>query len=315
MILQSRETRPATGCLRHEAFFYTSDDDYVAAVRSFVGAGVPAAEPTLVAVPGARGDLLRECLEPRPGLRFVDMAREGRNPGWIIPGLLYAFVSEFAGSPVRVVGEAIWPERTPAAYPRCVQHEALINIALADKPVRMLCAYDAERLDAEVLADAERTHPFLGRGVDRWASPGYHRPEAVVDAYNQPFTEPRPETPTYLFDLADLASMRALVATAAADAGLAPERISDLQLAVNEVVTNAITHAGTPAALRFWCEAEGMLVEVSGDSVLTNRLAGRIPAAPTDDRGRGLLLVNYLCDLVHVYTTDRSTTIRLQMNR
>ena len=136
----------------------------------------------------------------------------------------------------------------------------------------------------------------------------------MVDAFNRPLPEPTRTPSTLLFDASGLSGMRALVAALAGDAGLAPDRVADLRVAVSEIATNAVTHGGPSAVLRAWADGDGMVCEVTGSSVLTDRLAGRIPP-PLSDRGRGLLLVNSLCDLVEVHTDDSSTTVRLHVNR
>jgi anti-sigma regulatory factor (Ser/Thr protein kinase) len=305
----------ALGTLRHEALFYTGEDDYLLCVQSFVDDAVAAGEPVLIAVPGHRLELLRPGFGSRTDVRLVDMARAGRNPSWIIPGVLDAFVSEHPGTRVRIVGEPIWPGRSALAYPRCVQGEALINVALAKHPATILCPYDAGRLDSDTIADAASTHPVLVRDGERRVSAGYGSPEAVVDAFNRPFPDPPPAHSTLIFEASGLSGMRALVAALASQAGLDPDQISDLQIATNEIATNAVTHADGPAVLRVWAEPDGMVCEVIGSSVLTDRLAGLIPPPPTTDRGRGLLLANFLCDLVEVHTDDRSTTVRLHMSR
>jgi anti-sigma regulatory factor (Ser/Thr protein kinase) len=309
------DTGPEAGSLRHDAFFYRDDDDYVTSIRSFVETGLAADEPVLIAVPGARLDLLRTALDARTDLRFVDMARDGRNPAWIIPGVLHAFVAEHARARVRIVGEPIWPGRSATAYPRCVQHEALINIALSDRPVSILCPYDSARLDVDAIADAASTHPYLIRAGDRQPSAGYGRPEGVVDALNLPFSPPEPSAATLFFDASGLSEMRAMVATLARQAGLSAERVEDLRVAANEIATNAVLHSGRPAMARAWLDEEGVVCEITGSSVLTDRLAGRIPPSPVSDSGRGLLLVNYLCDLVQVHTDETSTAVRLHMYR
>ncbi|MFY1671853.1 anti-sigma factor RsbA family regulatory protein [Plantactinospora sp. WMMB334] len=306
---------PEAGSLRHDALFYRSDDDYVTGIRSFVEAGLGVGEPVLIAVPGTRLDLLRAALGGGSELRFVDMAREGRNPGWIIPGVLHAFVDEHTPTRVRVVGEPVWPGRSALAYPGCVQHEALTNIALADRAISILCPYDSARLDVDAIADAASTHPYLIRCGDRQPSAGYGRPETVVDAFNRPFPPPPPSASTLFFEAAGLSGMRAMVAALAHEAGLDRDRIDDLRVAANEIATNAVVHSGGPAAARVWADEEGLICEIIGSSVLTDRLAGRLPPSPVSDTGRGLLLVNYLCDLVQVHTDATSTTVRLHMHR
>ena len=160
--------RPAGGAgadrggLVHPALFYTSNQEYRANLVPFITDGLAAAEPVLVAVPGERIELLRTGLgRAADQVRFVDMTDAGRNPGRIIPRLLCAFVDEHPAQSTRVIGEPIWAGRSAAEYPACVQHEALINVALADRPVTIVCPYDTARLDPAVLADAECTHPLL----------------------------------------------------------------------------------------------------------------------------------------------------------
>jgi len=309
------DTWSEAGALRHDALFYRDDDDYVTGVRAFVEAGRDVGEPVLIAVPGVRLDLLRAALGAGTDLRFVDMAREGRNPAWIIPGVLHAFVAEYPHTRVRIVGEPIWPGRSATAYPRCVQHEALINIALANRSVSILCPYDALGLDVDVIADAASTHPYLIRNGDRQPSAGYGHPENIVDAFNLPFPAPDPSASTLFFDASGLSGMRAMVAALAREAGLPTDRVEDLRVAANEIATNAVVHSGRPAVVRVWSDEEDVVCEITGSSVLTDRLAGRIPPSPVSDRGRGLLLVNYLCDLVQVHTDDTSTAVRLHMHR
>jgi anti-sigma regulatory factor (Ser/Thr protein kinase) len=314
MTITSRVER-GYGSLQHDALFYVDQEDYLSGIGAFVEAGLAAEEPVLVAVPGPGLELLCRAFGSAGGVRFLDMARAGRNPGRIIPGVMHAFVTEHSTERVRIVGEPIWPGRSRDAYPRCVQHEALINIALADHSVYILCPYDARGLTADVLADAARTHPTLVHEGVRRPSPGYGSPEAVVDSFNLPLPEPVVAPATLIFDPTGLAGMRALVASLSSQAGLPPDRIGDLQIAVNEIATNAVTHAQGPATLRIWPDTEGVVCEISGTSVLTDRLAGRIPPPHTSERGRGLLLVNHLCDLVHVHTDGTSTTVRLHMSR
>jgi anti-sigma regulatory factor (Ser/Thr protein kinase) len=84
-------------------------------------------------------------------------------------------------------------------------------------------------------------------------------------------------------------------------------------VAVNEIATNAVIHGGGPGTLRVWSERGSVVCEVSDPGQLIDPLAGRIPPAPDSEHGRGLLMVNLLCDLVRMYTHDASTTIRLHM--
>jgi anti-sigma regulatory factor (Ser/Thr protein kinase) len=241
------------------------------------------------------------------------MTEAGRNPGRIIPAVLHAFVQQHSPKPVRVIGEPIWAGRSAAEYPACVQHEALINLAFADADAIILCPYDAGRLAPGVLADAERTHPVITIGRQRQPSAGYAEPDEVFAAFNRPLPKPPVPPATLLFDHGELAAVRRFVAEHVGGAGLDPDRVGDLGLAVNEVATNAIMYGSGPGTLRIWSEAGHVVCEVSAAGQLADPLVGRIPPDAGSERGRGLLLVNYLCDLVQTHTDRTGTTIRLHM--
>jgi anti-sigma regulatory factor (Ser/Thr protein kinase) len=302
--------------LVHEALFYRDDDEYVTGTVDFLRAGLEVGEPALVAVPGRNGALIRMGLgEDAKRIRFIDMAQAGRNPGRIIPGVLHAFVTEHPGGRVRIIGEPIWAGRSGTEYPACVQHEALINLALGESPAWILCPYDTDALSNEMIDDACRTHPVLVDGDNRWLSRHYAGAGPVVSAFNRPFPEPTEPWVAMTFRAPDLSQVRAVVVDQAVLAGLLPDRMDDLQIAVNEVATNAITHTDGPGRLRVWREADRVVCEITSPGRLVNQLAGRVPPEPESDRGRGLVLVNHLCDLVRLYTDDTQTVLRLHVRR
>ncbi|MGR6318496.1 sensor histidine kinase [Micromonospora soli] len=301
------------GGLRHDALFYDHDGDYVDAVRGFVLAGRSAGEPVLVVVPGHRLPLLRALLDPLDGVELADPAVVGRNPATIIPTVLRDLVRRFPGRRVRVVGEWLWPGRRPAAYPHCVAHEAMVNLALADEPLTARCLFDRSRLPAGALADAEHTHPWLWRGRVPRPSAGYRPPRAVLARLDRPLPPPPGDAVTLPVDAAGLAALRTAVAAVAQAAGLGGERVEDLRISVTELASNALTHGTGPATARCWAAAGEVVCEVSGPGELDDPLAGRIPPAVASVRGRGLLLVHRLSDLVDVRVADGVTTVRARL--
>jgi anti-sigma regulatory factor (Ser/Thr protein kinase) len=303
-----------TGDFVHQALLYRDPAEFLAGTVPFVESGLAAREPVLVAVPGANVDLLGGSLGGAADLvRFADMTQAGRNPGRIIPWVLHAFLEEHAGTRVRVIGEPIWAGRSDVEYPACVQHEALINRAFAGRDATILCPYDVAGLDSGAVSDAERTHPeLLGAGPPR-RSPRYG-PDEVVEEYNRPLP-PVPEAATALhFDAGGLAMMRDFVGRYAAEAGLGERRTVDLQLAVNELTTNAVTHGGGHGTLTVWSEPGTVAAEVRDAGRAVSPLAGRVPPAPDRLGGRGLVLVNYVSDLVRVHTSPCGTTVRLYLH-
>jgi len=302
--------------LVHEGFFYRDVDEFLAVTVPFVRDGLIGGHPVLVAVPKPRVDLLRDELGgDADEVRFLDMATAGRNPNRIIPWVLRAFVDEFPDRPVRIIGEPIWPGRAPAEIPVCVQHEAMINVALADTRATVLCPYDAARLHPGVLMYAGRTHPVLIVDGARGPHEGYAEPTGLVALLNQPLPDPPEPVTEVTVDLTGLAGMRLMVAEAGRQAGLARDLIVDLQLAVNEIATNAVVHGRGVAVVRVWLEADRVVCEVRGPGEITDWMAGRMRPADTSERGRGLLLANRMCDLVQTYTCPDGTTTRLHMRR
>jgi len=301
--------------LVHTALLYCGTDDYLDGVLRFIRHGAAVGEPVLVAVPGERTELVRARLGgPADRVRFVDMADAGANPGRIIPKLLCEFIDEHRTGRMRVVSEPMWPGRSKAEYPGCVQHEALVNLALADRPVTMLCPYDADRLDPSVLADALSTHPMVFEHAEWRASPGFADPTSVVDAWNTPLPEPQSVPSTLVFSAPHgPRQVRRLTHDTAVRAGLTGQRLTDMLLAVNELSVNTLLHTGRPGLFSIWC-AEGQLVcQVQDSGHITDRLAGRRCPAPHDTGGHGLRLVNDLCDLVRIHTRPGETTVRLHM--
>ncbi|WP_206784911.1 sensor histidine kinase [Amycolatopsis sp. MtRt-6] len=297
-----------TGAFGHPALFYRGAAEYLAGTVPFVWGGLAADEPVAVAVPGDNLALLRRELGADAArVRLLDMTEAGRNPGRIIPGVLRAFADSHPGRPVRIIGEPIWAARSAVEYPACAQHEALINLAFAGRAGTILCPYDVETLAPDVLADAEATHPVLVDGTGRRPSTAYD-PAGVVGRYNQPL--PVPDGAFELADTTDLAAARALAHVRAAACGLSEDQVADVEVVVTELLSNSVEHGSGSGTVRFWGSDGEFVCEVHDGGRLTDPLAGRHPASPYQPRGRGLLLVNHLADLVRLHTDDDGVTFR-----
>jgi anti-sigma regulatory factor (Ser/Thr protein kinase) len=88
----------------------------------------------------------------------------------------------------------------------------------------------------------------------------------------------------------------------------------DLVLAVNELATNTIRHGGGRGTLRTWREPDTLLVEVLDRGFIEDPLAGRERPPDLTGGGRGLWLVNHLCDLVQVRSSHGGSVVRLHMS-
>ena len=132
---------------------------------------------------------------PTPsGVTFADMAEVGVNPARIIPAWR-EFVDAHAGRGRRLrgIGEPIWAQRSPDELVECQRHEALLNLAFAGaEDFWLLCPYDVEALDPDVIAKAHHSHPAVvaDGGVARAA-----RPTRTSTRSPPRSTEPLPEPP------------------------------------------------------------------------------------------------------------------------
>ncbi|WP_033340523.1 ATP-binding protein [Catenuloplanes japonicus] len=114
----------------------------------------------------------------------------------------------------------------------------------------------------------------------------------------------------------DLSALRAFVAARAAALGLPEERAELLVLAVSELATNTLQHTGGggEVALR---TSRGRLVCDVLDGALTHRTTPAFGHAmpPADAlRGRGLAIVEHLCDEVETSVIAGATRVRIHLD-
>jgi anti-sigma regulatory factor (Ser/Thr protein kinase) len=297
----------------HPALFYRDNDDYLAGTLEFVHAGLSNGEAVAIAVPTARHDLLAIHLAAvADQIELVDLTRAGRNPGRIIGGVLRTFADRHPDRPVRIVAEPVWPTRSAIEYPACVQHEALVNRAFAGRLVTILCPYDTAALDPRIIQDAARTHPALiEHGVRRPSSD--YAPEKALAGHNRPLTAPA-EALRLRVGPGQLSWLREALTEHASAAGMSEDRQADWVLMLTELATNSIEHGGGKATVRLFSEAGQLVGQVRDSGRFLDPLAGRTPALPGQIRGRGLLIVNDIADLVRLHITRGATTLEVRLH-
>ncbi|WP_176993736.1 ATP-binding protein [Nonomuraea jiangxiensis] len=107
--------------------------------------------------------------------------------------------------------------------------------------------------------------------------------------------------------------MRDLVHCFAMEAGMTEHRAGLLVMAVNEIVTNVLEHAGGTGTLRACGDERGVTVHVTDDAgTLTTEHLQRVPG-PVATRGMGLWLVRQVCDEVWLDHPGGRTHLRLSM--
>ena len=299
----------------HEAFFYDSDQDYLARTVPFIEAGLDRGEPALIAVPAANLALLRGRFGRSAShlVRFADMEQLGRNPSWIIPAWRQFVAPHLAaGRRARGIGEPIWAARGADELVECGRHEALINLAFADAGgFNLLCPYDLSSLDAGVIDEALRNHPEISDATESASCVNYCADvPALLDSPLRPIPA---DAEVMHFDDGATGTIRRAAARIAVAAGIAPARINDLAVAVSEAVANSVRHGGGAGRVALWREDGRFLCEVQDAGRISDPLAGRVMPPVDQDGGRGLWLMNQLCDLVQVRAVPGGQVVRLHM--
>lgn len=299
------------GGFAHEVVFYDGVADRPRALLPFIREGIELGEPVLVALPPAAIHALeRELGDDARHVRFLDMVAVGSNPACIIP-VWREFVADHAGAgPVRGIGEPAWAGRREEEMVEAQLHEALLNVVFDQGPTwRLLCPYDVSRLPAWVIEEARRTHPVVGdhghRSV-RYAGHGH-----AVEAFGTRLPRPPRGAVRYPFAIGDLGALREQVADASRAAGLSEGSAEDLVLAAHELATNSILHADGHGLLQIWREPGALVVEVDDVGHIDDPLVGRALPDREAMNGRGIWMVNQLCDLVQVRSGDQGTQVRL----
>jgi anti-sigma regulatory factor (Ser/Thr protein kinase) len=307
----------SSAAFHHEAVFYEGDDQFVDRCMAFVHDGLARSEPVLVMVGGRKLELLRAALGSRAAdVHLANMEVVGRNPARIIPAWS-RFVAENAGTGggMRGIGEPIWAERTPCELSECQLHESLINLAFATADdFRLICPYDTAALPDDVIAEACRSHPVVSSAGVENVSRNYRGIDKAAARFSEALAEPPFEAEELKVTLPTLRAARRLVWRRAEEAGLG-ERAEDFMLAVNEVLSNSLQHAGEGGTLRVWSDADGLVCEVRDGGHIAHPLIGREEPPIGQIGGHGMWLVNLVCDLVQVRSSEQGSTIRMRMNR
>lgn len=299
---------------QHEAMLYAGEEQFLAGTSAFIREGLGAGEPTLVMVAGDKIRLLREELaEEAEGVAFADMGVVGKNPARIIPAWR-EFAAENAGRPLRGIGEPIRADRSAGELVECQHHESLLNLAFAGvSDFRLICPYDAATLPPSVIDEARRSHPSVLVEGNARQSGLYRGHEHASNGFGAGLPEPPAVRHVLPFDARGLSAVRRFAARHAAHAGFATRRMNDVVLAVNEVAGNSVRHAGGQGILRVWRDGGRLVFEVRDEGRIHEPLVGRRRPSVGAVGGHGLWLVNQVCELVQIRSSDAGTVVRLHL--
>jgi transcriptional regulator with XRE-family HTH domain len=166
--------------LKHRLLMCDSDETYLDAAVPHIVEGLEQSECLLVVTTPAQIALVREALDVRSeDVEFADSAEWYRSLNGAL-NRYRGFVKqkfETGAHWIRVVGDAVWADRSGPEITAWFRYESLINLAFASAPATIVCAYDTRSMSPEVVADARRTHPEVAQGRGAVEGPAYQEPE------------------------------------------------------------------------------------------------------------------------------------------
>jgi CheY-like chemotaxis protein len=180
------------GC-RHEGLIYSSSDELVEGTLPYLRQGLASGEQVLVVL----GDPARLAIQDALGEDAARVEFTAADAWYLSPehalGGYTRYVDDHLGrgaSRVRILAEIVWPESSAtvdvAAWKR---YEASISGAMASLPVSFICAYDTRKLPAEIVTDAQCTHPIMRSAEGARASARYTSPGTFVRALERDVPE------------------------------------------------------------------------------------------------------------------------------
>lgn len=300
----------------HEMLTYAGGDDgFLEGTLEPVRQALARDAGVLVVVTGARASALREALgDVGARVRFADIRELGTNPARSFP-LWQDFAAEHAvngHASALGISETVWPGRSPAELTECERQEALLNLAFDDaRAWQLLCTYDLDGLDDQVIEDAKRAHPLLARDGSAHANETYACDHDAPQPFAGSLPEPRTRVHELAFAGATLAQLRHTLADWARARGLGDDGTEELVLAVDELASNSVRHGGGSGTLRCWRDGESLVCEVKDSGHIQAPLIGRRRPQPEACSGRGVWLVNQLCDLVQIRSNPAGSVVRV----
>ncbi|MCA2214492.1 ATP-binding protein [Jidongwangia harbinensis] len=131
-----------------------------------------------------------------------------------------------------------------------------------------------------------------------------------------PATSPHPELLDRTFGRDEITVVRHEVQASLTEAGLGGDRLHGFVLAVNEVITNVVLHAGGHGRIVVWLAGDSAWCTVTDSGPGIPQRFHRAPEVPEafEVGGRGIWLAYQLCDEVTMATGPIGTTIGLRIS-
>ena len=302
----------------HTAVSHGSTDELVDELAPTLRDWLSRRDRVFVNLTAERADALRSALgADADGARWSDTYHWAPHPARrlrAIQDLVEGEESHGSGQ-LRFVGECAFPAGVPALVAEWERFDAVLNEALADAPVTMVCTYDVDALPEGVAARVPCTHPMLG--VDPVVpSESYRRLHEVLDRTGALASLPASAThekgrvaPARARSL-----VRGMLGGAGAEGPRRPQAVEDLAIVATELVTNAWQVGARSIEVWCWHDRGEMGVQVDDDGPgLRDPLAGYRRPASGVAGGRGLWISRQLADLLELAPNGAGTSVRARI--
>jgi anti-sigma regulatory factor (Ser/Thr protein kinase) len=298
--------------LRHEAFVYDSDDQFVGRMVSFLEDGLAEGAAAIAVTTRANWASLRDALgDTAERVAFTD-----RDVCYVRPATAIASYETTlqhrlrSGAPsVRVIAEIQFGP-TPEEWDEWTAYEAIANHAFADHAAWIMCPYDARVLPEQVVEGAWHTHPQVLTDASQ-PSPHFDEPGRLVrsltSGHEQSLPGLRPLPPSN-----DDETFRGRLAAELAAAKVPQASALNMLLAASEIVANSRQYANGPELVRVGQVNGTFVCEISDRGPgIDDPLAGYLPPRAERKRGAGLWIARQLCSRVELLPGTPGLTVRL----
>lgn len=300
----------------HATVFYDGVRQYADEAGGFLREGLERGHRGLVMAPGHRVDQLRSALgRDADEVTYVEDT-VAYAPQWNVYRVLLDFAADSPDVRSCVVAEQQLTARTPVEVRDYRRLEAAINLVFAQQDVDLLCPYDAGALPSHLLEIGLHSHETMRTDGRLTPNERFGDPAGLLADLAIVVQSPPGATTIFCGSRADVPSARRLVHALGADAGLDPDVIDDVALAVTEVLANALLHGQPPALLHIYDEGDTWVCHIHDSGhVPMDPLTGLLPPDEPSDHGYGLWLARQLCTAVDVGNDASGTHVRLHTRR
>ena len=294
--------------LRHHAFVFESDDEYVARSVAFLKEGLEAGEGAIVG--NARGGLamMRDALGPDADrVAFFDVSATYTRPAHAVAAYYGTFREQLRRVPAVRAVATMQLAPTPGDWEEWAGYEAITNLAYSHLPVWVVCCYGLNGVPDAILEDVWRTHPEVLS--DGWqASERFEDPRELVRNLTRA-PEPLPELRSFAVG-EDLEVFRETLARELAAENVPETKALDMLVAGTEVAANAVRHGAGIEEVRVG-RADGRFVceVVDRGGGFDDPVAGYL--APREGTGTGLWVARQLTWRVESFHSPRGFTVRM----